>query len=86
MIPLTINLDGDNAWPDLVDKQVILPASMDGAAVQLALLDNATKQGRPAVTIRIDLADGRVVLAETTARLFVTAARLILTRHPKLLD
>lgn len=83
MIPLTIILDGDNAWPDLDRKQIITPS--DG--VRLAVLDKGMNSGRPSVTIRLDLPGQRqVVVAETSARLFCQAARIIMARYPKLLE
>lgn len=85
MTHMNIILDGDNAWPDLKDK----PAdkfhhSKDIAAV--AMLNGGMVSGRPSVAFRIELDDGSTVVAETSARLFVSAARAIHARHPDLLD
>ena len=43
-------------------------------------------RGRPSVALRIDLPDGRHVIAETSARLFCSAARSIMARYPNLFD
>ncbi len=87
MPQMTLNLDGDNAWPDLRDmpsnKIVWLPET---AMIQVAALDGGMSSGKPSVTFRIDLPDGRVVLAQTSARLFVMAAAAIVTRWPDVDD
>lgn len=85
MIPLSIKLDGDNAWPDLKDKPIIHVAK-DAPAIQVAVLSGGMSSGRPSVAIRIDLPTGESVIAETSARLFCTAARAIEARFPKLFD
>lgn len=85
MIAMTIILDGDNAWPDLKDKEIIHLAN-GARPVQVAVLPGGLRSGRPSVALRLDLPDGRVVVAETTARLFVSAARAISARYPNLFD
>jgi hypothetical protein len=81
MIPLSINLNGDNAWPDLAQKVVT-----EATQISLAMLDGGMSSGKPSITIRIDLPNGRVVLAQTSARLFCTAARAVMAKHPDLFD
>ena len=85
MIPMSILLDGDNAWPDLKDLPEGKLLHTKGIAA-VALLDGGMTSGRPSVAVRIDLPDGSVVIAETSARLFVTAGRAFMARHPDLLD
>jgi hypothetical protein len=77
-----INLDGDNAWPDLRTKQVIHITEGMGVCA----LDGGMASGKPSVCFRIDLPDGRVVLAETSARLFVMAAAAIVGKWPDVDD
>jgi hypothetical protein len=78
-------MDGDNCWPDLKDKHdKVIHLSNDALPIQVALLDKGMTSGRPSVTIRIDLPDGRVVLAETSLRLFVAAGRGFAARYPDL--
>lgn len=79
-----INLDGDNAWPDLRAKQNKIIHVTDGLAV--CALDGGMASGKPSVCFRIDLPDGRVVLAETSARLFVMAAAAIVGKWPDVDD
>jgi hypothetical protein len=83
MISMTINLRGDNAWPDLQNKPVIHLAN-DAPPIQVAMLEGGLASGRPSVAIRIDLPDGQTVIAETTARLFCSAARAIMAKYPDL--
>lgn len=85
MIPFTIKLDGDNAWPELADKEVI-HLGQGAPAIQVAVLNGGMASGRPSVAIRVDLPDGRHVIAETSARLFCSAGRAILARYPGLFD
>ena len=83
MIPFNIILDGDNAWPDLKDKEVV-HLGQGAPAIQVAVLDGGMASGRPSVAIRIDLPDGRSVIAETSARLFCSAGRAVTARYPDL--
>jgi hypothetical protein len=55
MLDLNIILDGDGAWPDLAEKEVI---ALD--QIQVAALIDGLASGRPAVAIRVDLPDGKV--------------------------
>lgn len=83
MISMILKLDGDGVWPELRDKRVIHLAN-DAPAIQVCTLEGGLASGRPSVAIRIDLPDGRTVIAETTARLFVSAGRAIAARYPDL--
>lgn len=87
MPELSINLDGDAAWPDLRSKpqnKIIHLAA--GKTIQVAALEGGMASGKPSVCFRIDLPDGRVVLAETSARLFVMAAAAIVGKWPDVDD
>ena len=85
MIPMVIKLDGDAAWPELVGKDVIHLGN-GAPAIQVAVLEAGMSSGRPSIAIRIDLPDGRFVIAETTARLFCTAGKAIMARYPDLFE
>ena len=78
MMQMTVNLNGDGAWPDLGDKQtaglLIWLIGNDGPPIQVCTLDGGMTSGNPSVAIRIDLPDGSVVVAETSVRLFQMAA------------
>lgn len=87
MISMTIKLDGDNAWPDLRDKNPPpIHVPNDGPPIEVAVLNKGMESGRPSVCFRFALPDGQVVLAETSARLFCAAARAINAKFPHLFD
>lgn len=85
MIPLNIILDGDNAWEDIRDKPIIHLGN-GAPAIQVAVLTGGMSSGRPSVALRIDLPDGKHVIAETSARLFCAAARVIMAKYPDLFE
>jgi hypothetical protein len=76
VIPLEIILDGDNCWPDLKAK-----GFTEGELRGVATLPQGTVSGKPTVTVRVELPDGTVVLAETTLSLFLSAADAFKARH-----
>jgi hypothetical protein len=90
MLHMTIDLNGDNIWPDLRTKEFVHLRGHDGSSgesrIQVAVLDGGMKGGLPSVAIRLDLPDGKTVVAETSARLFCTAARVIMGQYPNLFD
>ena len=63
-------LEGEGAFADLADRGII---ELDGDFT-IACLADGMESGRPSVAIRIDLPDGRVVIQETSMRLFLAAA------------
>ena len=62
--------DGDECWPDLAAKRAegrtIWHLANRAPALQFALLKGGMASGHASVTIRIDLDNGDVVLAETS--------------------
>jgi hypothetical protein len=71
---VTLALDGDGCWPDLASKRVIDA----GHSLGLALLREGTACGKESVTLRIDLPDGTVALAQITLRMLATATQALL--------
>ena len=69
------------AWPDLQSKFVL--TSED---ISIAALESGMASGRPSVAIRVNLSDGSVVIAQTSARLFAAAARAMMARYPDLFE
>lgn len=61
--------DPDNLAHPAVGDPVLL--------VQIGLLRNATAKGRAGVLLRIDLPDGRTVIAQTTWRLLHNAVKAL---------
>lgn len=89
MASLTMIMNGDGCWPDLVGEpnklsDKVIHLGNDAKPIQVALLDDGMQSGRPSVTIRLDLPDGKVVLAETSLRLFVLAGRAFAAKYPDL--
>lgn len=82
---MSVIFNGDNAWPDLRDKDFIHLGN-GAAPIQVAVLEMGMKSGRPSISIRIDLPDGQTVIAEASARSFVLAARMINAKYPGLLN
>lgn len=72
MPEMTINLQGDNCWPDLQDKGFI--TADKNKPIQLATLPAGMVSGKPSVSIRMDLPDGTTVIGETSVALFQMAA------------
>lgn len=63
-ISLGVHINGDDCWPDLAEKGFIA-----GSFVAIARLSKGTVSGKSSVTVRIELPDGRTVLAETSLAL-----------------
>jgi len=80
MLVITVELEGDNCWPDLAEK-LDTPDLIRGTGIAIAVLSRGMESGRPSLTFRIDLPDGRVVLVETSLRLFMTAVKAIRARY-----
>lgn len=77
---------GDGAWNELDLDTIVNITGPDAPAIQVCAVKRGMDSGLPSVLIRMDMPDGRVVIGETSARLFVTAARAIVARHPELED
>ncbi len=76
MIVISVILEGDGCWPDLQDKKIIRAVGL-----QVATLWGGPKGGAPSVAFRIDLEDGRTVIAETSLKLFLTASDLFRAKY-----
>jgi hypothetical protein len=73
------------AWPD-IERENCIHLANGAPAVQVAAIEGGMGSGKPSVAIRIDLPEGRHVIAETSARLFCGAARAIMGRYPNLFE
>lgn len=71
------------AWPEL-KREDCIHLGNDAPPIAVAVIDGGTDSGRPSIALRIDLPDARTIVAETTARLFCTAARAVMARYPDL--
>jgi hypothetical protein len=84
---LRVIMEGDGIWPDLpelAEAGMLINGMASGQPpdITFAALPEGTVEGRPSITIRLDFPDGRVVLAETTMRLFLAVARSFGARFP----
>lgn len=83
MIPFDI-IFREPAWPELTPDMVHL-----GRIAGLAVLDKGTQSGRPSVALRIEVDAGgeaQIIIAQTSARLFCTAAKAIMAKYPDLFE
>jgi hypothetical protein len=71
MTSLRIDLDGENAWGDMCEHEIIY-----GEWEAVGFLPRNIESTN-AVAIRVKLPDGNYVLGQTTAKLFVAAGRAI---------
>jgi hypothetical protein len=77
MVGMTLNLDGDNAWPDLAGRMVHhIKGSMAVAA-----LKGGMESGAPSVAIRVDINENESVVAETSLALFLSAADVLKAKY-----
>lgn len=72
MIPLEIIMDGTGKWPDI---------DTEGELRSVAALPRGTTSGKPTVGFKVVLPDGRVVFAQTTLSLFLTAGDAFKARY-----
>ena len=63
----------EGVWSDLLQGRDVIHLGND-ASIKITALKGGMTSGLPSVAMCFDLPDGRVVLAETSLRLFRTAA------------
>jgi hypothetical protein len=76
MPAMTIHINGDGCWPDLQSR-----SDQPTADLGVACLPHGMLSGAPSVMIRINEADGRVALGETSLALFLQAADAFRARY-----
>lgn len=76
MVSISIVLE-EPAWPDVDLRKVVYLDSMIGVTG----LENGMKSGKPSVAFRFDLPDGKIVIAETSMALFLTAADALKAKY-----
>lgn len=64
---LSVHINGEGCWPDLAGNYE------EAEMTSIALLKVGTLSGKPSVTIRVEMEDGSIVLAQTTLALLATA-------------
>lgn len=82
MNAIKVILEGDKCWTELADKikDGKVTWLRDGV-ILIATLSKGMKSGKPSVSIRIDLPDGKIVVAETSMRLFLSAAEVFKAKY-----
>lgn len=81
---MDVVLDTTNLWPDLKEMpHAIIHTTTN---LQVAVMEGGMASGRPSIMIRIDLPDGRVVLFETSARIYCSGAKIIMAKFPDLFE
>lgn len=82
MLAIDLHLHGDNAYPDLAGRpEAVIHLGNDAPPIGITALAGGMMSGNASVMLRIDLPDGRVVLAETSLRLFLGAADMLRARY-----
>jgi hypothetical protein len=81
MIPLDIIFEPERWAGELAGKEII-----EAEPKGISVIDKGTTSGRPSVFIRVDLDGDRVIMAQTSARLFCTAAKMIMAKYPDLFE
>lgn len=82
VMPLIFTDGKEAVYPDLTEDQIIHTKGK----IEVVCIDDGMGSGRPSVALRVDLPDGLVLISETSARLFCTAARAIMAKYPELFD
>lgn len=87
MNSVKVILEGDKCWPDLEEKiesgnLIHLPDPQ----MQIAALSKGMTSGNPSVSIRIELPDGKTVLAETSMKLFLGIADIFRQKYAQELE
>jgi hypothetical protein len=75
MPALKVILEGDGCWPDVAP--IVADPSKTGFVTEAAYLAGGMTSGAPSVMLRCEMKDGTVILAETSAKLFITAAAAV---------
>ena len=78
MISMTVNFNGDGALANVGYVQ-------EATQIEALVLDGGMDSGKPSVGLHITV-DGAHILAQTSARLFCTAAKMIMAKYPDLFD
>lgn len=84
MLAISLKLAGDGAYPDLAEKMAtgqVIHLANDAPPIGITALAGGMVSGRTSVMLRLDLPDGRTVLAETSLTLFLTAADALRARY-----
>lgn len=74
---------GDGAFNAMIGDKKVLHLG-NGTAINVAVLDKGMTSGLPSVAFGFPMPDGNFLIAETSARLFCSAARAIMAKYQDL--
>lgn len=88
MRKVNVILDGHGCWPDIAQLRqehriTELFGEEDAPNITLAVLEGGMQSGKKSVSIRYDVPDGSVIVAETSLRLLMVAAHILGTAFPE---
>lgn len=70
------------AWPEIDrDDPRVIWLGEGSPPIGVTGLEGGMKSGKPSAALRLDLPDGRIVIAETSLALFLTAADALKARY-----
>lgn len=76
---INLKLEGDGAWPDLLQNTVRV-VDYQGP-IDMVVLPEGMTSGKPSVALRLDLPDGTVVIVQTSLAILQTAMGAIKGRY-----
>ena len=82
MLQFHVILNGDGAWPDLEVIAALGKLIEYQSDISVAVLEGGMESGKPSVSFRFDLPDGRVLIAQTSLRLFLQVADILSAKYP----
>ena len=74
-------LDGEGAFCDFQGMRKIIHLGNNSPPMKIAALKAGMKSGRTSVVIGLDIGGGQAVVAETSLRLFLSAADALRARY-----
>ena len=77
---MTLNLDGDGAFEDWKDLDMIHLGN-EAPPIRVTVLPGGMASGKPSVAFGFRLPDRRVVVAETSLALFLSAADVMKAKY-----
>jgi hypothetical protein len=80
MPTIDLNLNGDNAWPDIASKDVV---HLPDAVWHVAALEGGMTSGKVSLALRLDLPDGTTLVAETSLAAWIAATSTLRGRFPQ---
>ena len=80
MPAIRVILGGENVWPDLRGQKSRV-IHLPDTPWQLATLEKGMVSGAPSAALRLDLPDGRVVIAETSIMALLAALKVIEAKY-----